>query len=283
MKNIKLYIAFTVLLVVAILASAQAQESYRLEYKFQKGKTHRYKSLTSSDITQEVQGQEMKMSANSTAIVRLVIDDVSNNRSTVMIVSADPMVARTKNPMMDTTMVLKNMMGKRTKITVDKTGKILSREVIDSVQYESRGMNIRMSQREAIGFIRLPEKELKIGEKWNDSKTDTTEVGTGKMMNTMDVEYTLVGKESKLGHDCLKISYAGKISTNGKINQMGMDIYTEGTGKVSGMLFFDHAQGMLVYDESMADVESTMAVTGQQNMTIPMTTSTKTIRELLEK
>lgn len=281
MKNRRLRNAFLVLLALSVVASAYAQEKYLLQYKFQKGKTYRYRVVSNNDITQEMQGQEMKMTNMTTTIARLVTDNVLEGGSMIMIVSSDTMVTRAKNPRMDTTMVLKNMMGKRMKITLDRRGEVRSREVLDSVQFDTRGMNVRVPQRETIGFTRLPDHEVKVSEKWNDSKTDTTEAAGGKMMNALDVEYSVVGKESKMGHDCLKISYIGKTSTNGKMNQMGMDLYIEGTGKVSGTFFFDHAQGILVYDESLTDMESTVAVSGQQNMTIPMTTSSKTVRELL--
>jgi hypothetical protein len=142
-------------------------------------------------------------------------------------------------------------------------------------------MNTRTPQREVMNIFLLPEKELKVGDKWNDSRTDTADVGTGKMVNSMDVEYTLAGTEVQSGHQCLKITYTGKLSTSGKMNRMGMDIFTEGTGKVAGTLYFDHVKGLLVRDESTRDVESTVAVTGQQNMTFPMTTTTKTTVELL--
>ncbi len=269
------------LLMLILVASATAQETYRLQYKFQKGSTHRYRATTDNNVTQEMQGQEMKILSSTKSVVRLVVDRVADDGSMVLVVSADSAVTRSQTPMRDTTMVMNNMIGKRMKLTIDKLGKITAREVVDSVQFESRGMNIRSPQREAMTLIVLPAKELKVSDKWADSKTDTIDVGAGKMVNVTDVEYTLAGKESRSGHDCLKITYSGKISTNGKMKQMGMDMFTEGTGKITGTMYFDHAKGLLVSDESTMDVESTIAVTGQQNMTIPMTSSVKTVRELL--
>jgi hypothetical protein len=281
MKTIKRNVVCSIVLALAVVALAAAQESYRMEYKFQKGKMYQYRAASNNDITQEVQGQEMKIASHVHSVVRVLVDDVLSDGSMVLVISADSMVSQTKNPMIDTTMVMTSMIGKRMKLTVGKTGNVQSREVIDSMQYDMAGMNTRTPQREVMNILVLPPKELKVGDKWNDSKTDTADVGTGKMFNTMDVEYTLAGTEAKSGHQCLKINYVGKISTNGKMNRMGMDIYTEGTGKISGTLYFDHVKGLIVHDESTRDVESTVAVTGQQNMTIPMTTSTKTTLDLL--
>jgi len=281
MKTIKRNVVCSVVLAFAVVALAAAQGTYRMEYKFEKGKTHVYRVLSNNDITQEVQGQEMKITSDSRSVVRLVVENALSSGSMVLVISADSMVTHSKNPMMDTTLVMKNMIGKRVKLTIGKSGKVESREIVDSMQYDVAGMNIRTPQREALNIFVLPEKELKVGDKWTDSRSDTTDVGTGKMVTTSEMEYTLAGTEARSGHQCLKVTYTGKLTTGGKMNRMGMDIFTEGTGKIAGTLYFDHVKGLLVGDESTRDVESTLAVTGQQNMTIPMTTSTKSSLELL--
>ena len=117
-----------------------AQDAQSLQYKFAKGKTYVYSTVSSANITQEMGGQEMKMSNANRFTLRAVVDDLKNGSAT-LIVSADSAVSSSKNPMRDTTMVLTNIIGKRMKIGVSKTGEILSREIIDTVQYQgpSRG------------------------------------------------------------------------------------------------------------------------------------------------
>ncbi len=56
---------------------------------------------------------------------------------------------------------------------------------------------------------------------------------------------------------------------------MGMDVFTEGGGKMSGTIYFDEKAGMLVSEDSKIDMDLTAAVKGQQNMTIPITQSGK--------
>ncbi len=281
MKAFRRTLIYSAVLAAFVCGYAAAQQNYRLEYKFQAGKTYLYRSVSDNNITQEIQGQEMKMTSSAKSVVRVATEDVLKNGSMILVVSADSMVSHSKNPMMDTTMSMTSMIGKRMKLTVGKSGKVLLREVIDSLKFDMAGMNTRTPQREVMNILVLPEKDLKVGETWNDSRTDTADVGTGKMVNATDMVYTLAGTETKFGHACLKITYTGKLSTNGKMNRMGMDVFTEGSGKVAGTLWFDHAKGLLVSDESTRDVESTVAVTGQQNMTIPMTTTTRNTVQLL--
>ncbi len=282
MKTIKVSMAIPILLVIFWLSPARAQESYQLEYKFQKGKTYRFKSTTASDMTQEAMGREMKMTGGSDMIARAVIEDVLSDGSMVMVVSADTAVTRSKSPMSDTTMVLTNIIGKRMRITVDKTGKVQTREVIDSVRYEGRGVVGRAPQREVMGFTNLPDKPVKMGEKWTISRADTLDMMGGKTVTASDIEYTLVGSETKLGHDCLKIAFAGKTTTTGKMSSMGMEMFIEGDGKTSGTVFFDPKQGLPVLVESASDDERTMATTGQQSMTMLMSSTSKSTQVLLE-
>ena len=272
------------LIVIAMLLSASiifAQESYKLEYKFQKGKTYRFSHISNSNITQEMMGKEMKMTNASDMTIRVAVDDLTKEGNIALIVSIDSAKNTTKSPMMDTTMILNNIIGKRTKITVSKIGAILSREVIDTIKNE--GMMGSGSQRGMAQLTLLPEKEVKVGEKWNSTTIDTIESMGGKIIHTSNVEYTLSGKEKKQNHDCLKIDYTGTSSDTGKMMMNGMELFVEGSGKSKGIIYFDPKLGMTIVDESTTDNEQTMAITGQQNMTIPMSVTSKSTKTLLEK
>jgi hypothetical protein len=282
MNKIKVQSAVPILLVILSLSSARAQESYRLEYKFERGKTYRFQYTSASTATQEAMGQEVKMTTGTDMIARLVTENVLSDGSMVMVITTDTAVTRSKSPMMDTTMVLSHLIGKRMRITVDRTGKVQAREVIDSVHFERGGVAVRLPQREALGFTLMPEKPVKMGEKWTIANADTMEMIGGKTVNTSDIEYTLVGTETKRGHDCLKIAFTGKTTTTGKMSMMGMEMFTEGNGKVSGTVFFDQKLGVTVLVETANDDDRTMAATGQQNVTMQMSSSGKSTQVLLE-
>jgi len=272
------------LAVIAIALSASllfAQDSYKLEYKFQKGKTYRYSHISNSNITQEMMGKEMKMTNASDMTIRVAVDDLTKEGNIALVISVDSAKNTTKSPMMDTTMILNNIIGKRTKITFSKTGAVLSREVIDTIKNE--GMMGGGSQRGMAQITRLPEKEVKAGEKWNSTTVDTIESMGGKIVHLSNVEYMLGGKEKKQNHDCLKIDYTGTSSDTGKMMMNGMELFVEGNGKVKGTVYFDPKLGLIVLDESTTDNDQTMAITGQQNMTIPMSVTSKSTKTLLEK
>jgi hypothetical protein len=231
-------------------------------------------------MTQEMGGQEMKFWQEGHFTLRTLIEDVKNG-NIVFVVSADSAVSSSKSPMRDTTMVLTQLIGKRIKITLSKSGDVVGREVIDSVimSAQMRGG----AQRELLTFLTLPVKPVKTGEKWNATKIDTVDQMGGKIVNSSQFEFTLAGKEKKLGHDCLKIPFTAKTTTNGNMKMQGMELFVEGGGKISGTLYFDSGMGLPVLVESLTDTETTMAATGQQQMTVPISSSQKSTTTLIRE
>lgn len=85
-----------------------------------------------------------------------------------------------------------------------------------------------------------------------------------------------------MGVECAKISYSGKLTISGKGSMNGADFFVEGTGSTGGIYFVEIATGMPVREDSKYDMESTVAVTGAQNMTIPSSTAVTSHRTLLK-
>ena len=111
-------------LCVSLLAhpGANAQESYALKYMYAKGHTYRYADLMTANSTQEMMGQEVKATNTSRSTIRLVVDDVTADGSMVLTVSADSLKISVKSTRMDTTMVMDNMVGKRTRVNLSTRG-----------------------------------------------------------------------------------------------------------------------------------------------------------------
>lgn len=258
---------------------AAAQQTYTLVYKFAPGKTYQYKSVSEGTIIQEMMGQEMKMDNSSAMTVSLTTDNVAQDGAMTLVTKLVEGLTKVKNPMMDTTIAMTDMIGKRMKVRVKTDGTVLGREIVDSV--ESEGRMRGMGQREAVRFHILPAKPVKNGDTWSSTFVDTMDNMGGKIVNSVNSSYTVVGSETKNGAKCLKVDYAGTITIEGSGTMQGMDIYIEGGGKVNGTMYFDPTKGMVVQDESTTETESTIAVTGQQNMTIPMSQKAKTVQTLL--
>ncbi len=277
----QLYQLITMVLITMLIAfSSLAQESFKLEYKFEKGKTYRYKEVSSGKMTQEMMGKEMKMSSEGEKVVKFIVDDVSNTGDITFTASTDSMKIFSSTPTGDTTIYPKELLDKRTTLTFSKKGKKLSEQIIDSVKQAGRMAS--MAPAELVKFPILPDDTIAIGKTWNSLTVDTVDRMGGKILSTSDIEYTLVGKENKLGYDCLKISFKGKTEAEGKASVQGMELMIEGSGKMSGSFFYDPKLGIVVYEDTEVDSEMTMATTGEQAMLIPITQFAKNIRTLVK-
>ncbi|RCK75191.1 MAG: hypothetical protein IGBAC_1327 [Ignavibacteriae bacterium] len=277
-KNI--FIVITTVLTL-LSSSIYGQDKIKLEYKFEKGKTYLYKDETVGDMTQEMMGREMKMKNESKSLVRLVVDNVDKDNKATLIVSSDSVTVHSKTPMRDTTISVKEIEGKRTKIVVSKLGKIFGRETIDSIKVSGRMS--AMANREAISFPQFPENAIAVGEKWKSTEVDTTSPdNSGQLIVTRDIEYTLAGKEKKNNYDCFKVTFTGTSSTEGKFNMQGMEFYIEGSGKVKGSFYFATKIGMVIESESETESEMTYASVGENPMTIPITQKIVSKRTLVK-
>ncbi|MGE5351971.1 MAG: hypothetical protein ACM3P0_07800 [Acidobacteriota bacterium] len=279
MKRALPFILFTFFALNLLTGSLGAQESYKLKYNFQKGKTYLFMNTMGGNVTQEAMGREIKITLDGDYRVRVVVDDVKGSKAE-LIASLDSGKISTKNPMRDTTISLAPFAGKKTRLTLLQNGTVEKTNVIDSVKM----FNVQwITQNNLIRFVKLPDEEIKAGAPWSVTTTDTMDMmGAGKVLNTINSTYTIVGKEKVQGHDCLKITYTGDVKNSGQAQIQGMNLVIEGTGKISGNLYFDPKMGMAIKNEGDMDNDMTMAVTGQQNMIIPVSQSMKTSTSLVE-
>jgi hypothetical protein len=272
---------FLLFAVAIATTAALAQEQFTLQYRLAKGKAYRFADTSLVKSSQEVMGQEMKSTATVISTTRLVPSEITDDGTTVLTVSPDAMSIAVKSTRMDTTLVMTDMIGKRTRLTISKLGETIKKEIIDTVKLTGLAAQAGGRQ-DMIRLHVMPSKPLKIGEKWTATKPETTDAMGGRMITLSTGDFTLVAKESRMGIECVKISYAGKLTISGKGSMNGADFFVEGNGTTSGIYFVDIASGMPVLEDSKYDVESTVALTGAQNMTIPNSSSVTAHRVLLK-
>ncbi|NOZ56498.1 MAG: hypothetical protein GXO73_06885 [Calditrichaeota bacterium] len=84
---------------------------------------------------------------------------------------------------------------------------------------------------------------------------------------------------------CLKVHGEGEMSMEGSgQNPMAGQMSFEGDGRLTGDYWFDTTHGRLVKNEAKFELEATIAIAGQQNMTMPMeSVTTLTAKLLTEK
>jgi hypothetical protein len=271
-------------LALALLSgvTAEAQEKFDLEFRYKAGETYKYRTNYNYDMVQEMNGQEMKMSGTSTSLLQLLTESVSAAGNMTFISSYQEMSTSMKNPMMDTTIVQKDLIGKRGKVVMDKYGKEISKELIDTVARERGMASGNVASIYTVNFVKLPGHPVSIGEKWNTVVVDTVQIGEGNTITTTYSEFTLLLKEKKDGHECLNIAIQARSESTGKMVQMGMEMFLEGTSEMTGAAWIDPVSGILVAREGTTNQDMTYALTGQMKMTIPSTQTIRTSFKLVE-
>lgn len=277
MKNVVTKSLF-VLALMTISFFANSQEAM-LKYSFVKGKTYAITTQLTNNITQSMGGQEMKQLSDMNSNSEMKIEDVDKDGNATSLFTLLNTSIHFSAMGRDTTMKF-NDQNEQKRVVFSPLGHQISEIEITAAKKSMMGSN------KIDKILQLPGKTIKFGEKWNDKLVDSTKASPQNPMSanvTTDMEYTLVGKESKDGIEYLKIAYTGALSINGKGNMQGMDLFMEGTGKTEGFTYFDPKTSMIVYTESNTEMDMSIAISGQQNMTMPMTQSMKTITKIEEK
>ncbi len=265
---------------VMVNVQAGAQEKFSLSYKMGKGKTYRYMQGSIVETIQEMGGQEMKMNTDTHSHLKYEIDSVSADGTMSLVYSFEDVSFHMKGMGRDTTMDMKDKENKPVRGKLTALGKLTKEPSHDTAKPGKSSFSI--GSLGSVNFTRLPDHQVCIGEKWSRVSTDTTEVGEGQIVYKKNIEYSFTGKEKRGSHDCVKIEFKGSMEITGKMKQMGMDLAMEGSGDTSGTIWFDAPLGLLIEEVDNNNVDMTMALTGQQQMTIPITQKMTTTQSLIE-
>ncbi len=263
MKNL-LYVYLIILMVSVAFCG-----DLSLQYKLEPGSSYKYKVESFVKMVQEMMGQENVSDIKSDLLVSLTADSLKAETLFLSAVYED-FVVDVSSARIDTTLSMQELLDKRIKIEMTKWGNTLDVAAIDTFpKAQMMGGGSDPEQQFYRFFPKLPEESVSQDGVWQISDPDTIETMGGKVVVTPDVEYTAMGMEILNGHECLKVDYAGDLTLEGEGSQQGFDFFMEGDGTVEGTYYFDVKQGVLVQIENSSTQDVTIAITGQQNMTIP--------------
>ena len=263
-------------IVVAFVLQASGQDKVSLTYKMEKGKVYRYNSENTYTATQEMMGNEMKVTGDLRSILRFEVEEVKANGNISLITSKEESIVHSSMMGRDTTISMTKDIGQRTRLEIAPNGVKQSSTPIDSTSDSGSSM---LGNNE---LQTLPEGPVAIGEKWTKTSADTAKAEGDETITNVVAEYELVGKEMKNGRSCYRVNYKKTFEMGGKIRQMGMDMFMEGEGESSGSYWFDGEKGLFVADESTMTQDITLAITGQTQMTIPSSQSVNMKTTLIE-
>jgi len=263
------------------VSSAQVDSgAVTLRYNFEKGKTYRYMVETEAKVTQRIQRQENVSTINRTDVVRIDIHDVSDSMLTAF-VSYESIFGELQTRQQRITIGGQGFTGKKVKWTITNLGKTITIAKVDTFA-ESQAIGDPISNFKQL-VIPLPRKLLQVGDAWTQTEPDTINAMGSQFISVPDIEYKVTDYETKANYNCLKITYKGKVSFEGKGTMQGVTFSVTGESKPEGTVFFAPQEGVIVAQESTDDQETSTELSGPVYMLIPGTQTVKTNILLLKK
>jgi len=261
------------------LQGAIAQEAFTMRYRLAGDHVYRFHD-TAAVTTDRRIGVTMAKSLYTTGgTLRVATTEVGADGSTVMTVFAEAVHASLRSH--DTTITPTFTYTRGSRVRLSKLGEILSWEAINNANPPAviQGM-------ERVDMLRLhtfPAAPVRIGGKWRSVLRDTVDRGGGgRSVEVTVFQSTLQGRESRAGHDCLKVSFTGTTTVTGKWSDTTMAYSMTGSGKSSGTYLVDIATGLPVAEDARDDNKNTLTVTGARAMEIHTSSSTVRRRTLTE-
>jgi len=266
MRSRTIQVGFTALFIFLICQLGIAGQ--QLRYKFEKQKTYKYSTTIESKISGQSMGQDFTMTsgADFDYSISLISTDAGVMTLTV---KYEKFNIKLNMPMMgfnDSTIVMKEYIGKRVKVVMTDRGKILSIQPIDTIPPSRVQMMASMSPADLFKQIifELPEKEIDVNGSWKDETPDTISRGGMKMVMKHNINYKIVGTDKKNDFNCWKIATNGTTTVEGNGSQRGADATIDGIVKANGTIYIAPVEGMFILSEQSSETDMTTTATGSQ-------------------
>ena len=156
-----------------------------------------------------------------------------------------------------------DMVNKPKNITIDQNGKVLKEDKTAT----SAATQFAGSALSSTPFLRetFVGKDLKVGDSWMDSTTNTGDKLTTNTVGTYTVK--------TIDNNIATISFTGTTKLSGSMEQMGQEMEMTSTSTVTAETKLDITTGIII--ESVANSDGNMSIEAA-GMSIPVTVKTKT-------
>lgn len=261
-----------------------------LRLRLQKNMTFRYDAETTTSQQMSVMGQDMTNDISYKVRISMAVADATLDRSSITCTFSDAKTSVSvrgvdeNGPGMDTTMSLTQFDGATMTMTLDPTAKIVAVDRGSNSEASSLFSSMRIMERINTVF---PVKEVRIGESWVRTVTDTIASGQGEghIYTTMTLRNTYRGIRDTMGIRCWLIeTESSAFDQRGTISTNGIDMDVDGSGTFRSLCYVEEKTGMTVITIGDVTSDTRMSLSGQQEMIIPVDTHlTFTVKRRTEK
>ncbi len=279
MKKVKLFVIATIC--ISTISFAQSNNSIHLK----KGQKYAVENKISTKNSTEAQGQTMETNIEATTTFNIEVNDiVSNNYNLINTVDGVKMAMTMMGQEMNFDSdkkedldgpigsSMKDFIKKPTNVVLDRAGNIVKQHK-DIAGEGANTMANQFTNFDASGygaqmaFEPLPQS-LKVGTTWT-SKTDN-----GSIVKTTN--YAV----KEINGDVATLTLTGTMTTDVKMEQMGMQMTTKTSGKFSGEETVNIKTGVIQTNSTTMDASGNIEVMGQELPTSSKVTTITTVRAM---
>jgi hypothetical protein len=286
-KNQKSLISIVVVMLALFLlmgcASKKAfwgneKTGFILTYRMDKDQALTYKITSTTSMAMEAMGQAMDINMDLKQTYSVKSNGTDDKKNLLTTITIDDISYKVDGPQGNNSIDLKSVIGKSFDLAFGMDGK--SEKLTGANELKFNMGQMSGGETDIASLMRdvmqdLPSKPIKVGDTW-PSKDEKSIKNMGMDVKTVsEMEHKCEAIETVNDLECLKIVSKIKSAMSGSGEQMGMEMNMEGDAETVSTWYFAYKKGIIVKTVQDGFVESTIAMSGQQNMTIPVTTEIK--------
>lgn len=252
------------------------EEGLIFEYKMPEGSTLSYEISQRANQQFEMMGQPTTMEFDKGYVITLLSRGLKEGNHDLGI-TIESMDAGMSSPQGDFPADVAGVAGKSFDLMLSPLGKEIGIAGADAIEY---GLGMAGSRSVAPDFQTLfpdlPGRPVRVGDTWNsEDSLDVKDSGSDIRIATLSV-HTLDGFETMNGMKCARVKAEVTGTVSGEGSQGGATLSFSGTVEGTEVWYFAYEEGLFAKSTGDLNVETTIKVTGAQEMTIPMTQQMKT-------
>jgi hypothetical protein len=260
-----------------------ARKGFNLEYRMPETGQLQYDHDAAFTSGMEVMGQTIEVSSNSKNLFTMqTIGQEKGNYE--LNVTIDTAYIQFQSPRGEMKPDMDKVIGKDFLFVVSPKGRVVDCSGAEELTYslgESEELNIASDFKTL--FPNLPDRSLKIGEKWNNIDTLVEKGSSGSLRFISFNEHLLESMEPFEGYDCLKIKTTYSGTMDGEGNIQGAATKTEGTIEGEYTWYFAYKEGIFIQVKSKGLAKSVTEVSGEgREMSIPSTRDFSSVTNLVQ-
>ncbi|HEY5369094.1 MAG TPA: DUF6263 family protein [Hanamia sp.] len=275
----KITLLFSAAIGFSVMTMAQSNGSLKLA----KGQKYVVENKLTTTSNTQIQGQSMQSNADISTVYNIEVKDKTDNNinlsNTISNIKLN-MTMMGQNINFDSDKkddmngnigsTLKDYINQPKDVIVDHSGRVIASKtdtssaaaIASQLNFDASGYGAELA------FLALP-KNAKVGDTWSDDFSGDTSIKKTTTYTIKDITANVA-----------TVSFTGTIASQKSIEQMGAQINTKTTGKISGEEKVDTKTGVVQSNTSTTDASGTVTAMGQDFPTSTKLISATTVRTL---